>query len=314
MKKIWCFVLFLMLAFLEYNPGEASFNRYYLSDQHSAQHQASYTVNTFHIVASTDAQSTTGPFPPRDVDAKGAVISSPEATTLSGVPAYLWHDGCGPTAVGMVFGYWDIHGYDWLIPGDTSTQTSQVNEAISSSLGVHNHYNDYALPIDSSPIMLKDKSEPPVGDEHPDNSIADFMFTSQSFHQNYYGWSWFSDVRNSFLGYFNLVNPPGYNAVSTNLYFSGLWDAFRSEIDAGRPLVFLVDTDGNGQTDHFVTAIGYDEVDGVKKYAALNTWDQSVHWYTFDSLGLTKQWGIFGAITFRIDRLDNLIYIPVGMK
>jgi hypothetical protein len=262
-----------------------------------------------------DAQSTTGPFPPAGVNAKGALFASPKAITISDVPAYIWHDGCGPTAAGMVFGYWDTHGYDWLIPGDASTQTDQVNEAISSSLGVQNHMTDYALPMDYSPSPLaKDKSELPVGDEHLDDSIADFMLTSQSYYGNYYGWSWFSNVRRSFLGYFDLVNHPGFVVTSTLLSFSGLWNAFKAEIDAGRPLVFLVDTDGNGATDHFITVIGYDEVDGMKKYGALNTWDTATHWYTFDSLGIGKPWGIFGAITFRIDQFANTVYLPAILK
>jgi len=315
MKKAWILTLLLIIFCQVAVPGEASAPLYRDNRFHLLAPPLGSAVDPTSPNSLNDAQSTTGPIPPASVETKGALFASPKAVTLSGVPAYLWHDGCGPTAVGMVFGYWDTHGYDWLIPGDASSQTPQVNEAISSSLGTQNHYNDYALPIDSSPSPLeKDKSEPPTGDEHLDNSIADFMLTSQSFRGNYYGWSWFSHVSQSFLGYANLVHPPGYMAVSTNLYFSGLWDAFQAEINAGRPVVFLVDTDGNGSTDHFITAVGYDEVGGVKKYAALNTWDTVMHWYTFDSLGAGKSWGIYGAVTFRIGRLEHGVYLPVVIK
>ena len=29
---------------------------------------------------------------------------------IAGVPSYAWHDGCGPTATGMIVGYYDTHG------------------------------------------------------------------------------------------------------------------------------------------------------------------------------------------------------------
>lgn len=141
------------------------------------------------------------------------------------------------------------------------------------------------------------------------------MHTSQSYYSNYYGWSWFSDMRRAFLGYFDFVNPPGYMAVSTNLYYnSGLWDAFRIEIDAGRPVVFLVDSNGDSLTDHFVTVIGYDVVGDVKQYAALNTWDKSIHWYSFGPLSSGKPRGIYGATTFRIYYLENAVFLPNVMK
>ena len=38
---------------------------------------------------------------------------------ISGVPAYIWHCGCTPTASGMVLGYWDSHGYP-NFPGETT--------------------------------------------------------------------------------------------------------------------------------------------------------------------------------------------------
>ena len=38
-----------------------------------------------------------------------------------------------------------------------------------------------------------------------------------------------------------------------------------------------VDTEGNGGTDHFITAVGYDT--SATRYAGYNTWDTSVHWY-----------------------------------
>ena len=81
--------------------------------------------------------------------------------------AYLWCNGCGPTSAGMVIGYWDGQGFDDLVPGDASMQTAEVNQMMSST----GNYDDYCLPIDLYPNTLDDRSEPPAGDEHPDDDL-----------------------------------------------------------------------------------------------------------------------------------------------
>jgi hypothetical protein len=253
----------------------------------------------------TDALSTTGPVPPVGALSAESIQYVPgvNASVISGVPSYIWRHGCGPTAAGMLIGYWDSHGYDWLLSGNASTQTSAVDEAIASSIGSQNHYTDYVLPMDdSTPTILPDKSELPLGDEHPSNSLADFMHTSQSIYNLRYGWSYFSDFGPSLVDYVQLTNPGGFAANSTNLYYnSGLtWDVFKAEIDAGRPVGLLVDSDSNGSTDHFVPAFGYDDSSATKMYAAYNTWDYSLHWYEFGPMVAGKPFGIYGAVTLQL--------------
>jgi hypothetical protein len=218
---------------------------------------------------------------------------------ISGVPGYAWHHGCGPTAAGMVIGYYDTHGFGKLIPGDASTQTAAVDTAIASS----EHYNDYSLPIDSKPNLLPDLSELPAGDEHADNCLADFMQTSFSARGNYYGWSYMSDVDDAledYTAWSNLTYGASYVADSTSDY--GLtWAEFTAEMDANRPMVLLVDTNGDGGTDHFVTAIGYRENEGDREYACLDTWSpvDQVRWETFRDLG-EGAWGISGGTYYSI--------------
>ena len=236
-----------------------------------------------------DAQSTTGPTPPEDCPMGSRSSPIGDSTIISDVPSYTWYNGCGPTAAGMVIGYWDGQGFDELVPGDASSQTAAVNSMISSS----GNYDDYCVPIDSPPNLLPDKSELPVGDEHDDNCVADFMKTSQSYHNNYYGWSWFSDVAPSLTGYVNWAAP--YYEISVNtLTWGGLtWENYCEEIDANHPVVFLVDIDGDGGTDHFITAIGYDD---DHNYACYNTWDHGTYWYDFSEIDWGNPWGIYGAI------------------
>jgi len=248
-----------------------------------------------------DVQSTTGPTPPLGVDVTGVLTSSQAAVVISGVPAYTWHHGCGPTADGMVLGYWDAHGFDALVAGDASTQTTFVNAMIASE-GPASNYTDYCLPLDYYPNLLPDKSEDPPGDEHPNNCVADYMKTSQSHYENYYGWSWFTDVGPAMKNYVNSLGQINYSVTVSNLYMGGglTWGSFQAEINAGRPMVLLVDTDGDGATDHFVTVIGYDVVEDIQRYACLNTWDNATHWFDFAPIASGRPWGIYGAVTFRI--------------
>jgi hypothetical protein len=245
------------------------------------------------------------------------MLAAPAAVTVTipGVPAYQWHHGCGPTAAGMVVGYWDGHGFDALVSGDAYTQTTAVDEMIASE-GPASNYTDYCEPIDYYPDLFPDLSEPPLGDEHADECVADYMNTSQSYYYNRYGWSWISDVGAAMEDYSRQALGPGDDyAFTENLYMlwdgSLNWDKFRAEIDAARPMVLLVDTDGDGSTDHFVTSVGYGVTDDVRYYACLNTWDSDVHWFEFAPMAEGQAWGIFGGVTFRIATLGNHIFCPL---
>jgi uncharacterized protein (TIGR02145 family) len=244
-------------------------------------------------------QSTTGPFRPAGVSMgiikEKSSLQGAGVKTIEGVPSYLWHRGCGPTALGMIIGYYDSQGFPDLIEGEASTQSTDVNNAIASDL----HYNDYSLPLDYSPNLLKDKSE--LGGAHTSNSIGDFMKTSWSSRQNYWGWSWASDVAPAFSGFVSLKNSL-YIVTNSYIYFSNpdRWNLFKNEIDNNRPVVLLVDSNGDGSTDHFVTGIGYD--DNTSMYAIYDTWDNNIHWYQWRSMSSGYAWGIYGFNIFQIEK------------
>ena len=263
-----------------------------------------------------DAQSTTGPTPPANVNVTGLAIEAVTGVTFTipDVPIYQWHHGCGPTAAGMVIGYWDSHGFGDLVPGDAYTQTAAVNEMIASE-GPASNYTDYCEPIDYYPDLFPDLSEDPPGDEHPDECVADYMKTSQSRYSNRYGWSWFSHVGTALRGYSQQVlGSRDYYVYTRNLYTqwdgSLNWNSLRAEIDAGHPMVLLVDTNGDGSTDHFVVAIGYGIIDDRQYYACLNTWDNDIHWYEFAPMRQGQAWGVFGGVTFQILRLNHT-FLPL---
>ena len=255
-----------------------------------------------------DAQSTTGPVPPPGIE-RGNVAPTPSRAqiVLHDVPAYLWRHGCAPTAAGMVIGYWDGRGFDALVSGSAATQTSAVNAMIASS----GNYNDYCLPLDEPPTMLPDRSEPPAGDEHPDDCVADLMKTSQSAYNNYYGWSYFNVIDDAMSGYPAMVAPQYSVTTQNRVWGDFTWTSYRAEIDAGRPVVLLVDTDADGTTDHFVTGIGYDT--STNQYACRDTWDTGVHWFSFAQLAPGQPWGIYGATLFRIEGPSNKyrVFLPL---
>ena len=246
-------------------------------------------------------QSTTGPTPPPGTD-RGLRPHYRSHIVIPDVPAYIWQHGCGPTAAGMVIGYWDLNGPHELVPGEATTQTAAVNAMIaddsqnpSCGLPILDHYQDYACPIDASPTLLTDKSQ--GGPTHQDDCVADFMRTSRSLYGNYYGWSWMSEVPTAYLQYVDM-KVPGLNPEATNYYFWEFgWEQYKEEIDQCRPVVLLVDTDGDAVTDHFVTGIGYDET--TMEYGIHDTWDNGIHWYTWQQMANGQRWGVFGITTFR---------------
>jgi len=222
---------------------------------------------------------------------------------LPGVPSYLWRHGCGPTAAGMVIGYWDAHGWGDLVPGSAGSQGSAVNDMIANTA----HYNDYSLPIDSGSSILDDKST--LGGAHTSNCVADFQHTSWSVDGLAYGWTYATTsifatygISYGMKAYTQLMNG-AYGATVKTEYWAGniesAWTKLKAEIDAGYPVVLLVDSDGDGYTDHFICAVGYDDSTGTKKYICYNTWDSSLHTYTFQAVASGKTWGVAYGSTYR---------------
>jgi hypothetical protein len=247
-------------------------------------------------------QSTSGPIPPAELD-RGIRPVTRSQVLIDNVPAYIWHHGCGPTALGMVIGFWDGFNHPDLVPGDAGTQTSAVNAMIADDNGVTtceqpwtDHYQDYSCPRDDSGPIQQDRSE--TGGAHASNCVADFMRTSQSAFSNRYGWSWQTDVCPAFAGYVDLVDPDAERLCSAHYFNDFSWEEYKLEIENNRPMVLLVDSDGDGGTDHFVTAIGYD--DAAMEYAIHNTWDQEVHWYSWHAMS-GEPWGIYAVTTFAMD-------------
>lgn len=249
-----------------------------------------------------------GPQPPDGVERKGRVFDPILLldATIVGLPSYLERHGSGPTAVGMVLGYHDGHGFPYLIPGDASTQTELVNMIIASE----EHYNDYALPLDAPPDLLPDKSELSPEERHADNCLADYFLTSRSLNGNYYGWTKDADLG---LGIEAFIISGDRYIVITDAFPSTeiTLTAIRHEFTSGRPLVFAVDPDGDGTGDRFVAVAGIVSDAGIDYYGCYTGWDTELHWFEFRPAAVGVPWGI---ATVRTVALAYGVFPPAQVK
>jgi len=159
-------------------------------------------------------------------------------------------------------------------------------------------------------MLLTDKSE--TGGAHASNCLADFMETSWSSRGNWYGWSWSNDIANSFNDYIPFINivyqyQTGYKWYGN----SDSWTFYKNEIDNNRPVVLLVDSNGDGYTDHFVTGIGYNNTSNT--YAIYDTWDRNIHWFSWHAMTNGNPWGIYGYTYFRLKFSVTASADPTGM-
>lgn len=227
-----------------------------------------------------------------------AMNANATSVVLSDIPAYYWYHGCGPTAAASIVGYYDLHGYDFLFDASGWSDVrlrSNVQDEISSL--AHNLKYD---PKPDNPDLV----------DPPDTSIADFFHTSED--KSYisepqsYGWSYLSDADDAFIGYAKYRGYDDWDSWNKS-FVTFTWNDFTSEIDNGRPMMFLIDTDGNGSTDHFVPVFGYD--DETMEYACFTTWseDETISWKLFQNIG--HSWGI-GYATFVLPGVPDAVPEP----
>jgi len=222
-----------------------------------------------------------------------ASAGSADLITIDDVPSYIWYYGCGPTAAGMIIGYWDDRGYGGLIPGSSDWNTNQ--QAVKDTIASPGHIRDY-VPTPDRPATAADPY-------HPDDSVADFSHCSRD--PNPYGWSSFAWQQAGLIGYASFR---GYIDASagTHTFLDGtFWLGFAAEIDAGRPVELLVDKDKNGFPDHYVTGIGYDNTPGNERYACFDTYSHSVQWYDFQMPATGRAYGIYGGTFFDPGRVPG---------
>ena len=248
------------------------------------------------------------PMPGGITTGTGTATGGAGEVIIPGVPVYSWRDGCGPTAVGIVVGYYDGHGWDELIPGDATSVTADVNQAIAThgSAGAPGHYEDFALPMESGSGVLPDSRELPAGDEHSlrlhrrlHAHLVELRAAAVRLELLQHGGP-------AFTGYVRLKYAGSTPTSSTYGGRESHVDA-REAGDRRRPaMVFLVDSTGDGLTDHFVTIVGYRETNGYPEYACWDTWSTSIiRWQQFRAMSSGVRLGRVGRLHLQRDRLRH---------
>ena len=178
-------------------------------------------------------------------------VEAPSPVDISAdVPAYLWTEGCGPTAAAMVLGYHDAEHID-LIQGDSSTQTAEVQGAIAE--------------------------------------LAVAMQTDAR------GWTRWAKIDNGTEAY---ALSRGVVVDARMLGWGAITiDNLKVELANGRPAVLLVDSDGNGSSDHFVTVVAVDT--HYEKYGCFDTYTRTMKWKPWRQLG-NGAYSVYGAMTVEV--------------
>jgi hypothetical protein len=195
-------------------------------------------------------------------------------TYLTDVPAYGYNTsaykvggafvGCGPTSATMILDTYDNR---------LATPGSLVSDPLTTAWDLHNNYM---------------------------NTNAGGFGSSIDFH---YGIQDYASDQGYVLDAVIHLEPttytpdpinwpyaiPGDMVLDATFWNTSTWDILDSafisfikpEIDAGDPLMFTVDSDGDGGTDHWLVCVGYD--DATNQWAGYNTWDTTLHWYDVES-------------------------------
>ncbi len=232
--------------------------------------------------------------------------------SLPGTPSYYWWYGCSPTSAGMMLGFYDINGYRGqsfanLVPGGTAEMSTFpstpgtwqyiAQSAIASPGHVQNYYGGgYNASGDD------------VGPFHANNSLADFMGTSQDSVGNPNGAStfyyfpdgtkftaqlaldfgvWNIDAMygiTEYVAYRGYRVNSAYTQATSNVAGAGFsFNDFKNEIDQGRTVMVQVQ-------GHSMLGFGYNDNNTINLY---DTWNQaagSMAWGGAYS-GLTM-WGV----------------------
>ena len=183
-----------------------------------------------------------------------------DSVVLTNIPAYNqitnnYIYSCGPVAGAMIFGFCAMNGYTNLFKAQGTNLLTESN--------VTNEIFQIAVCLNTT----------------SNNGTLNTMIIP---------------------GITNYAKSKGYIfAVSganftTNTSKTTTWTSLTNEICAGRPMIFWVDLDGNGNlANHFVPVFGYsNNIVGDKFYACYTTYTNVVSWYKLQGKASENIYGV----------------------
>jgi hypothetical protein len=229
-----------------------------------------------------------------------------DSKVLSGVPAYTNYHGCEPTSIAMIMGYWDMKGYSNLLIAEGNAVLSTVNVQDEISSPAHNAKYD---PTPDDPNL-------PVPEK---TSIADWLGTSVNGQPM--GGSSATKAGAATVCY--AVNKGYIFTTASTIYCSTTWATLLNEIDAGRPMLFIVDAAfQDGILDHVIPVFGYDDnhfVNGFNDgqyYACYTTGDENETpvWYKFRPMAVNTPYGVYGVVAINPGVIPMVATSNTGVK
>ena len=202
------------------------------------------------------------------------------------LPAYTYWYGCVPTAVGMMLGYWDSHGYSKIVPGSAQTMTQAVKDMMASP--AHIVAGQENQPVSPSGVGkywgngdYRNSPSYPKHQKQPD-CLADYMKTIDAF-------TYIGKIVPGTLNYLQSRGQEGWTSQKYT-WDQWSWKKFVKTIDRGIPVLGLVDNNGDGHREHAVPIVGYDTE--TRQYACYNTWDAELQWFDFAGMKAGQEFGI----------------------
>ena len=239
-----------------------------------------------------------------------SVVTLGAEKVLSGVPEYIWWNGCTPTAAGMMLGYWDQRSGDrywgniYTGYGDSGNAsvwwgdgTQGTAKMVASLAHIISGQQNLTPPIIGGD--WHNSASYPNHAQNPD-CIADFLKAEN-------GNTYLDNMASGITSYLAWNDPStprneSYQATATQnwtSYYGGSFNysSFKAEIDANRPVMLSLFDEVGG---HSVPAFGYrDNMFQVKVpgsgglvynmtvggMAIRTTWEESTgfaEWYGWD--------------------------------
>jgi hypothetical protein len=196
-----------------------------------------------------------------------------DANVLTEFPHYGWYFGCTPTSLAQIFGYYDRSQFTALFPGtDARTRDSIVERYLASDqhklAGQENRPTSFfgryigAGDWHNSPSL-------PNHEQNPD-CIGDFLKVEN-------GGTFLENIGSGTLNYLRWRGYTSGWSVGPRTFCSpaSFADIVQS-IDEGRPVLGLVDFNGDGVLDHGTSIIGYNTDNNT--YACQDPNDSFVRW------------------------------------